>query len=148
MCTAEKGSGTGYANAAIWKEWREREPKREGGKDNGEEKNARRAGKVEDRQRHDGQHCSAVVGGAWEKTHTRTHTHLSASISLQRHKHPPRRSCRTSTTVCFRAEEAAARSTSGCSPPLKSFCKVSFSTVGGLRRFPLRCSPDGFSAQA
>lgn len=31
----------------------EREQKR-GGKDNGKEKNARRAGKVEDRQRHDG----------------------------------------------------------------------------------------------
>lgn len=60
-------------NAAIWKEWRERAKER-GDNDDGEEKNARRAGKVEERQRCDVQYCSIVVGGAWKNTHTHTHT--------------------------------------------------------------------------
>lgn len=54
-------------NVTIWKEWW-------GGKDDGGEKNAKRAGKVEERRRPAVQYCSMLEGGAWKNTRTHTHS--------------------------------------------------------------------------
>lgn len=83
MCAAEKGSGTGYANAAIWKEWREREQKGErGGKIMGK----RRIPGEQERLRTDKDVMGSTAAPRWAepgRRHTRTHTPLSINLSSE-----------------------------------------------------------------
>lgn len=81
MCTAEKGSGTGYANAAIWKEWRERAKER-GGKIMGK----RRMPGEQERLRTDKDMMGSTAASWWAepgRRHTHTHTPLSINLSSE-----------------------------------------------------------------